>query len=95
MIDNAIANLKNYVDNENIKLYNYVESYTDSQISISQNYLISLINDKFSYLINYINSQDNLVRYELQLKINELNKKIDEISFDGFEVIDPTSRSIE
>lgn len=102
MINSAINELKNYVDNQDEKLYNYIDTeiqnvknYTNEQIEISQNYLITLINEKFLYLLNYINSNDNLIRQEIQDAISYLEDKINHITFDKLEIIDPTLRSLK
>lgn len=98
MINDAIQNLQNYVDNENEKLYNYIDnnietvkSYTDTKVTDSQNYLLSLINQKVNYLITYINNNDEILRSEMNLKFQELEEKINNISFDDIKIIDPTT----
>lgn len=101
MIDDAINTLQNYVDNQDQKLYNYIDEqilkaneYTDSQITISQNYLIQMLNEKVNLIYQYINTQDSLILDELQKAYDELDQKINDITFDKLELIDPTTGSL-
>lgn len=89
MIDDAINNFKIYVDNQDSKLYNYI----DNKLSILNNELTALIAQKVNFLINYVNSENDLIRYQLKLELDKIQKQIDELEKKGFKIINPTSRS--
>lgn len=98
MIDDSIAIFKNYVDNENNKLYNYInleientKSYIDESISNLSFDLINLMNQKIKFLTDYIDSKDASLRWEIQLKFNEIEEQIKDITLNGIKIIDPTT----
>lgn len=93
LINEKITNLKNYVDLQDQMVYNNSKNYTDEQLAIEVNLLKNLINEKVVFLLNYIDNSNNILKIELQQKINELKQEIDDIIINGINLYDPTTRA--
>lgn len=102
LIQQNINNLQNYVDIQDKKLYDYIneiseqnKSYTDDQLNIQINLLKELLNSKILFLLDYINSSNDILKLELEQKINDLKNQIDDIIINGINVYDPTSGKVD
>lgn len=99
LINQAINDLKQYVDKQDNLIYNYInnqienlKNYTDNQNDILYNDLISLLNQKIDFIINYVNTSNNILKNELFKEIEKLNEKIDNIVLSDFKIFNPTTR---
>lgn len=98
LIDNAINELKTYVDSQDKLIYNYTDEeikklkkYVDNQNDITINTLTNLINQKVKFLTDYINSNVELLNIQIEQKFEELKEEIDKIIIEGIDVYNPTT----
>ena len=98
LIDNAINDLKSYVDRQDQILYNYTDEeinklkkYSDQEDLKVIDQLTSLINQKVEFLTDYINSNVKLLNIQIEQKFEELQEEIDKIIIKGIDVYNPTT----
>lgn len=98
LIENAINDLKSYVDRQDQILYNYTDEeinklkkYSDQEDLRVINQLTSLISQKVEFLTDYINSNIDLLNIQIEQKFEELKEEIDKIIIEGIDVYNPTT----